>query len=60
MPELADIRPVVLREWQADKRTQAGDSFYTSLRSKYEVRYEGEIGQLLQQAQQTASTADKE
>ena len=60
MPELADIRPVVLREWQADKRTQAGDSFYTSLRSKYEVRYEGEIGQMLQQAQQTANAAGKE
>jgi hypothetical protein len=49
-PKLADIRPVVVREWQAQQRTQAGDSFYSSLRSKYEVRYEGEIGQLLQQA----------
>jgi len=57
LPQLADIRPVVLREWQADKRTKAGDSFYSSLRSKYEVRYEGEIGQLLQQAQSTANTA---
>ena len=50
LPELADIRPVVVREWQAQQRTQAGDSFYSSLRSKYEVRYEGEIGQFLQQA----------
>jgi hypothetical protein len=50
LPKLADIRPVVVREWQAQQRTQAGDSFYSSLRSKYEVRYEGEIGQLLQQA----------
>jgi hypothetical protein len=59
MPRLADIRPVVVREWQADQRTQASDSFYSSLRSKYDVRYEGEIGQLLQQAQQTASATDK-
>ncbi len=59
LPSLADIRPVVVREWQAQQRAQAGDSFYSSLRSKYEVRYEGEIGQLLQQAQQTASTAVK-
>ena len=50
LPQLADIRPIVVREWQAQQRTQAGDSFYSSLRSKYEVRYEGEIGQLLQQA----------
>jgi hypothetical protein len=46
---------VVVREWQADQRTRAGDSFYSSLRSKYEVRYEGEIGQLLQQAANAAS-----
>ena len=59
MPRLVDIRPVVVREWQADQRTLAGDSFYSSLRSKYDVRYEGEIGQLLQQAQQTASASDK-
>ncbi len=59
LPQLADIRPVVLREWQADKRTQAGDSFYSSLRSKYDVRYEGEIGRLLQQAQPTAEAASE-
>ena len=59
LPKLTDIRPVVVREWQAQQRTQAGDSFYSSLRSKYEVRYEGEISQLLQQAQQTANAASK-
>ncbi len=59
LPQLADIRPVVLREWQADKRTQAGDAFYSSLRSKYDVRYEGEIGRLLQQAQPTAEAASE-
>lgn len=60
LPSLADIRPVVLREWQADRRTQAGDSFYSSLRSKYDVRYEGELGRLLQQAQPAAEAASKE
>jgi hypothetical protein len=59
LPKLADIRPIVLREWQAQQRAQAGDSFYTSLRSKYEVRYEGEIGQLLQQAQQPAEAVTR-
>ena len=59
LPQLADIRPVVLREWQAGKRTQAGDSFYSSLRSKYDVRYEGELGRLLQQAQPTAEAASE-
>jgi|APFre7841882724_1041349.scaffolds.fasta_scaffold15135_2 hypothetical protein len=55
LPGLAEIRPIVVREWQAQQRTQAGDSFYSSLRSKYEVRYEGEIGQLLQQARSDAA-----
>jgi hypothetical protein len=57
LPKLADIRPIVVREWQAQQRTQAGDTFYSSLRSKYEVRYEGEFGQLLQQAQPAANAA---
>ena len=59
LPKLTDIRPVVVREWQAQQRTQAGESFYSSLRSKYEVRYEGEIGQMLRQAQQAANEASK-
>jgi hypothetical protein len=49
-PTLADIRPAVLREWQATQRQQVNDSFYASLRSKYEVRYDGELGKLLTQA----------
>jgi hypothetical protein len=59
VPKLADIRPVVVREWQGQQRTQLGDAFYLSLRSRYDVRYEGEIGQLLQQAQQAANAASK-
>ena len=34
----------VLREWQAAQRQQVNDAFYDSLRRKYDVRYEGEIG----------------
>jgi hypothetical protein len=59
VPRLADIRPVVVREWQVQQRTQLGDAFYASLRSKYDVRYEGEIGRLLQQAQQAADAAGR-
>ncbi len=57
LPKLADIRPVVVREWQAQQRSLAGDEFYASLRSKYEVSYEGEIGRLLQQAQPAQDAA---
>ena len=46
LPSLADIRPLVLREWQADQRGRASEKFYGSLRSKYELRYEGELGRL--------------
>jgi hypothetical protein len=53
-PELANVRPAVLREWQAQQRAKSGDAFYASLRSKYDVRYEGEIGRILQQTRKTA------
>jgi len=49
-PTLAEIRPAVLREWQSVQRQQVNDAFYQSLRSKYEVRYDGELGKLLAQA----------
>jgi parvulin-like peptidyl-prolyl isomerase len=41
MPVLAELRPVVLREWQAEQNRQQSDAFYASLRSKYDVRLEG-------------------
>ncbi len=56
-PTLAEIRPSVLREWQAAQRQQVNDAFYDSLRGKYEVRYEGELGKLLAQAPATAPPA---
>jgi len=37
-PSLAEIRPMVLREWQAEQTRRRGDEFYQSLRKKYEVR----------------------
>jgi hypothetical protein len=49
-PTLAEIRPLVLREWQAAQRQQVNEAFYDSLRGKYDVRYEGELGKLLEQA----------
>jgi hypothetical protein len=40
-PTLAEIRPIVLREWQADTRRRHNDSFFATLRDKYDVRVEG-------------------
>jgi hypothetical protein len=40
-PTLAEIRPIVLREWQARERQRHYDSFLATLRDKYEVRVEG-------------------
>jgi len=56
-PTLAEIRPSVLREWQAAQRQQVNDAFYDSLRGKYDVRYEGELGKLLAPAPATAPAA---
>ena len=56
-PTLAEIRPAVLREWQAAQRQQVNDAFYQSLRSKYEVRYDGELGKLLAQVPVAATGA---
>jgi parvulin-like peptidyl-prolyl isomerase len=40
-PTLAEIRPIVLREWQADERRRQNSSFLATLRDKYDVRVEG-------------------
>jgi len=39
-PSLAEIRPIVLREWQSEQRRGLNESFLDTLRSKYEVRVE--------------------
>jgi hypothetical protein len=47
LPALAEIRPAVVREWQAAQSRDSNEAFYRELRSKYEVRIEGEIAELL-------------
>jgi hypothetical protein len=39
-PALEAVRPLVLREWQAEQTRKLGDEFYRSLLAKYEVRIE--------------------
>jgi hypothetical protein len=56
-PTLAEIGPSVQREWQAAQRQQVNDAFYDSLRGKYDVRYEGELGKLLAPAPATEPAA---
>jgi hypothetical protein len=46
-PTLADIRPIVVREWQAEQRQEANAAFLAQLRAKYDVRVEGEYAGLL-------------
>ncbi len=48
LPPLAEIRPVVLREWQAARQQDVNEAFYQGLLDKYDVRIEGELGDLLQ------------
>jgi parvulin-like peptidyl-prolyl isomerase len=40
-PTLAEIRPIVLREWQSDARRKENSTFLATLRDKYDVRVEG-------------------
>jgi hypothetical protein len=37
MPALAEIRPVVEREWSNERRQEANDRFYHALRDRYSV-----------------------
>ena len=58
LPALTEIHPIVAREWQADQQQRVNDAFYQGLRNKYEVRIEGELGELLQrQAERTDPSA---
>jgi hypothetical protein len=41
MPTLAEIRPVVQREWESEQRRNVNDALLATLRAKYEVRVEG-------------------
>ena len=37
LPELAQIRSAVAREWSNDRRQEANDRFYQALRAHYSV-----------------------
>lgn len=45
-PTLAEVRPIVLREWQSDARREHSSSFLATLRAKYDVRVEGPAAEL--------------
>ena len=40
VPELAEVRDIVLREWTAIKRTETNEAFYQMLRDRYKVTIE--------------------
>jgi hypothetical protein len=41
LPTLDRIRPLVVREWQAEQTRRVSDEFYRALRDRYDVRVEG-------------------
>jgi hypothetical protein len=49
MPAFEQIRPLVLREWQSEQRTQSNKAFLDSLRAKYDIRVEGQAAALFAQ-----------
>jgi hypothetical protein len=48
LPTLAEIRPIVQREWEADQRRNVNDELLAKLRAKYDVRIEGPAAGLFQ------------
>jgi len=48
LPTLELIRPIVVREWQAEQRTKSNREFLDRLRAKYDVRIEGPAAELFQ------------
>lgn len=40
MPNLADVRKQLLQDWKAQKRDEANEAFYNSLRKRYKVTVE--------------------
>jgi hypothetical protein len=50
LPALEAIRPIVLREWQAEQRTASNQRFLDGLRARYEVRIEGPAAVLFEPA----------
>jgi hypothetical protein len=50
VPDLAEIRPIVVREWQAAQSTKAKNATLAQMRSKYRVRVESAAEPLHQTA----------
>jgi hypothetical protein len=46
-PTLAEVRPVVFREWQAEERRRQNQAFLATLRDKYRVRVEEPAAELI-------------
>lgn len=59
MPAFEQIRPIVLREWQSEQRTQSNKAFLDSLRAKYDIRVEGEAAALFAQPADDSGTPVK-
>lgn len=59
MPAFEQIRPIVLREWQSEQRTQSNKVFLDSLRAKYDIRVEGEAAALFAQPADGSGTPVK-
>ncbi|MDH4115434.1 MAG: peptidylprolyl isomerase [Gammaproteobacteria bacterium] len=49
LPAFDQIRPIVLREYQAEQRTRSNKKFLDGLRTKYEIRIEGPVARPLEQ-----------
>jgi parvulin-like peptidyl-prolyl isomerase len=48
VPAFDQIRPIVLREYQAAQRTLSNKKFLDSLRAKYDIRIEGPAARLFE------------
>jgi hypothetical protein len=48
LPAFDQIRPIVLREYQAEQRTLSNKKFLDSLRAKYDIRIEGPAARLFE------------
>lgn len=57
VPALAEIRPAVVREWQATQQRNSNEALYEELRRRYQVRIEGELGELLRRQSGAAEPA---
>ena len=59
MPAFEQVRPIVLREWQSQQRTQSSNAFLDSLRAKYDIRVEGGAAALFPQSGDQGGNSSK-